>query len=247
MLDRFLHEIQKPDIIFFPKEELKDIKQRIKNGEEISTVRNSCGNKEKVFKTGQTYRTTWGIEIEITKVKNFTNPEKIPTWNKMNKTMKNSIYYGIKMCGTDNLQWVHLRKVKSSNILYHGSSKQGMTVLDPSFNLLKHDITAKENFLYAATTKKIASAFTFFWYDAMGIKFEGINNVYTMRIPSKLLHLIKKPCSIYTISREGFTLPNSKFKGEMITTKRVKVLDEEKYKTAEECMIRNGIKIEEYN
>jgi hypothetical protein len=97
-------------IITFPKVEWNDVKHQLLIGNEISTTRNSCGIKKKVFRVGDIYETQWGMKIIITKVKHFNNPKKIPTWNKMNKTMIKSIMYGIKMCGIDNLQWVHLKK-----------------------------------------------------------------------------------------------------------------------------------------
>ncbi len=103
----FLNE----SIITFPKREWEDIKKQLKNNDIISTVRNSCYKNKIVFKVGQIYNTEWGVTIKIIKVKHFNDPKKIPTWNKMDKVMQNSIMYGIKMCGVDNLQWVHLKKI----------------------------------------------------------------------------------------------------------------------------------------
>ena len=98
-------------IITFPKVEWNDIKHQLSIGNEISTTRNSCGIKKKVFHVGDIYKTQWGVKIKITKVDFFDNPKKIPTWNEMDDAMIKSIMYGIDMCGTDNLQWVHLKKV----------------------------------------------------------------------------------------------------------------------------------------
>ena len=111
ILENYLKKIQTPGIIFFPKEEWKSVKKRLENGEEVSSTRNSCGKNKRVFKVGQKYKTDWGMKIKITKVQHFDNPEKIPAWNKMTKAMQKSIKQGIKMCGTDNLQWIHLRKI----------------------------------------------------------------------------------------------------------------------------------------
>jgi len=110
LIENYLIEIQS-DVFIFPKEEHKDIIKKLNNNEVVSTTRNSCGNNKKVFKVGQKYKTQWGGEIKISKVQHFDDPKKIPTWNKMNKPMQKSILYGIKMCGTDNLQWIHLRNV----------------------------------------------------------------------------------------------------------------------------------------
>jgi len=100
-------------IITFPKIEWKDIKERLIQGKIVSTTRNSCGVKKKIFNVNEIYNTQWGSKIEIIKVEYFKDPIKIPTWNKMNSTMHKSIEYGIKMCGTDNLQWVHLKAVEN--------------------------------------------------------------------------------------------------------------------------------------
>jgi len=99
-------------IIIFPKSEWANTKRNLNSGKEISTTRNSCGKNIKIFKPNQIYKTEWGVQIIITKVQHFDDPLKIPTYSKMNKIMKNSIDHGIKMCGTDNLQWNHLIKFK---------------------------------------------------------------------------------------------------------------------------------------
>jgi len=102
-------------IITFPKVELDSVKRNLNSGI-ISgimqtTTRNSCGKNTKIFKVGQIYKTQWGDKVQIVKVIHYDDPTKIPTWNMMNKTMQNSIIYGIKMCGTKNLNWVHIKKI----------------------------------------------------------------------------------------------------------------------------------------
>jgi len=107
--------------ITFPKVEWKDVQARLDRGETITTTRNSCGIKKKVFKVGEVYTTEWGSAVEILKVKKFADPTKIPTYNKMDNTMKASISHGIKMCGTSNLQWVHLKSLSHPNngVIFH--------------------------------------------------------------------------------------------------------------------------------
>jgi len=95
--------------ITFPKVEWKELKKKLEDGEELSSVRNSCGKEKKVFKVGERYTTQWGVEVIISKIEYFDDPKKIPTWEKMNKTMQKSILYGVKMCGASNLAWIHLK------------------------------------------------------------------------------------------------------------------------------------------
>ncbi len=134
------------------------------------------------------------------------------------------------------------------NILYHGSSFQNLKIIDPEHNISKHDMEAKTKWIYAGDTKLIASAFTFFWYDDMGIHFGGsgtspTNKVWTFKIPKKLIPLMNKPCSIYTVSGKDFIEAESGLKGEFITTKKIKVLKEDKYRSSKECMLKHNIKI----
>jgi len=108
--DLSVKKLSKTPTITFPKVEWNDVRKRLDAGEEITTTRNSCGKNKKVFKPDQKYKTEWNDTIIITDVKYFDDPKKIPTWNEMDRTMQTSIQYGIKICGTSNLAWVHLKK-----------------------------------------------------------------------------------------------------------------------------------------
>jgi len=110
ILDEYLIYLNEFSTITFPKPEWKSIKDHLNSGKVVSTTRNSCGKNLKVFKVGQKYETQWGDVVVIIKTIHFDDPEKIPTWSKMNKGMRDSIIWGIKMCGTKNLYWVHLKK-----------------------------------------------------------------------------------------------------------------------------------------
>ena len=106
-----LFEGKNQKIITFPKVEWDHIKKELDQHNVISTTRNSCGVKKTTFKLKEIYTTQWGDNVEIIKAQSFLDPVDIPTWFKMNKVMKDSILYGVKMCGVDNLQWIHLKKV----------------------------------------------------------------------------------------------------------------------------------------
>ena len=54
---------------------------------------------------------------------------------------------------------------------------------------------------------------------------------------------MNKPCSIYEVSGKGFTNPGSSLSGEYRINKKVRILKEEKYKSAKDCMIKNNVKI----
>ena len=131
------------------------------------------------------------------------------------------------------------------NVLYHGSSKQNMKNIKASKGESTHDKGSKAR-VYAADTKIIASAFTFTWIDSMGITFGSYGNdrktaKHILEIPKKHLHLIKKPCSLYTVSSEAFIPAVGGMRGEYYSTKNIKILNEVKYKTAELCMKNNGV------
>ena len=98
-------------IMTFPKVEWKDVRRDLDAGDIISTVRNSCGRNKRVFKEGEVYCTEWGGKVKILKVKYYDDWRKFPTRKNWDDTMLSSIKYGIKMCGTDNLSHIHLRKL----------------------------------------------------------------------------------------------------------------------------------------
>ena len=135
----------------------------------------------------------------------------------------------------------YLQESELIQYLYHGSHIQGLKILSPKFNTSR-PMNHKGNYVYAAENKKIASGFTFSWTDADGIKYGGMNDILEIQIPKRLIKLIKKPCSLYKVDSSSFIKANTGFK-EYISKKDVKVLDEEKYRSAEECMKKNGLKI----
>lgn len=142
----------------------------------------------------------------------------------------------------------YLNEKDENGILYHGSRIQGLKILNTNYNISNIDMNDKRKWIYAATNKTVASAFTFFWYNDMGIKFGRVNNgPWTFEIPKKLLPLIQNPCSIYIVSSDGFIKAEGGLMEEYRTNKSVKVLEEEKYKSSKECMLKNDVRIKVIN
>jgi len=107
MIDKYLSEIQsRSEIITFPKSEWVDIKKRLKYNKIISTVR-ICKEFNK-YKKNNIYKTEWADEVIIISVDKYTTPELIPTWDLMNKVMKNEIINNLKKC-SNNIDFIRFK------------------------------------------------------------------------------------------------------------------------------------------
>ena len=98
----------------------------------------------------------------------------------------------------------------------------------------------------------MASAFGFQWNDRMGIKFGSISNSpdkpdhknYTLEIPKKHVHLIMKPCSMYTLDNSTFYIVPGNFKGEYRSQQKIiNILSEKKFKSCKKCMEYYKVKV----
>jgi len=79
------------DLIYFPKREWNNIRQKLRQKVICSTIR-SCNELNK-YKLNRIYKTPWNDLIKIIKVQRYSNCKNIPTWNKLDKGMKISVRF----------------------------------------------------------------------------------------------------------------------------------------------------------
>ena len=128
---------------------------------------------------------------------------------------------------------------------YHTSPTQNLKVLDP------RDVTQRIGNLgkkvFVSDDKGFSSAFGFLWGDNEGFKFGKRNNEpWTLQIPKQFKSRVMKPCSIYTVENKDYIPIHdmaSRRPIEFYSLESVKILKEEKYKTALEAMMKNGVKV----
>jgi len=134
----------------------------------------------------------------------------------------------------------------NKKFLYHASPIQNLKFLKKEYNISSIETNSKKKWIYAGPKKMIA-AFSFPWDDSMGITYTDNgkdleNRIYTINIPRKFVNLISKPCSIYTIDKKSFTLAKGGLGDEYRSSREsIKVLSEEKFKSAKNCMEQNNI------
>ncbi len=135
--------------------------------------------------------------------------------------------------------------INTRDILYHGSYQQNLKELNVEYGKTSH-VFKRMYYVYAAEAARLASAFTFQWRDSMGINFGRVNGgPYTLSVPTQHLHLLNKKCSMYTVPKLKFKRVITGLRGEYYSEVSVPILTEVKYKSAKDCMIKNGVIIKE--
>ena len=89
---------------------------------------------------------------------------------------------------------------------YHGSPDQGLKFLDPQKTTSTH-LKKIKPYVYVTDDKSYAAGFCFPWSNNEGFRFRSeseTGNDWTIEIPRKYAHRLKKPCSIYYIKEGGF-------------------------------------------
>lgn len=123
-------------------------------------------------------------------------------------------------------------------VLYHGSPVQNLKSIDPR-DKTKHDGKNLKR-IYATDEKQYAAAFTFPSTSDFCEIYQIKGKPWIVKLSEKYKPLLMKPCSIYTISAEGFT--KVKY-AEYTKDSSTKVLKEEQFKTALECMEKLGVTV----
>lgn len=128
-------------------------------------------------------------------------------------------------------------------ILYHGASQQGLKYIDPNKNVIKHNNETHRK-VYASPDKAYASVFTFTWKESEGFRLERLadNEPWELKVPPKYMSRLNYSCSIYIVDNNPFVDENMSTP-EYSSNESVKVMKEELYKSALECMKINGVKV----
>jgi len=130
------------------------------------------------------------------------------------------------------------------SILYHASPTQGLKFLDPQKTMSTHLKTNKP-YVYATDEKEYAAGFCFSWNSKEGFEYGDWGKTeepaWTLKIPQKYKDRLKAPCSIYTMSGAGFRKVYGQTTPEFYKAGKVRLTNEEKYKTALDCLKKNKV------
>jgi hypothetical protein len=137
----------------------------------------------------------------------------------------------------------YIQEVKISNKLYHASTDQNLKELDPEKTKSTH-LKRLKSYVYATDDKSYAAGFTYKQVKRVGFKYGSVNyGPWTIEIPKKYLYTLNNKCSICEVETKSFKKAYGTKTPEFISKKTVKIINEEKYKTAKECMEKNGVVI----
>jgi len=137
----------------------------------------------------------------------------------------------------------YLLEIQTPKILYHASQHQGLKYLEAKYTQSTHLKTLSPA-IYATDDKSYAAGFCFNWNSNEGFSYGSENfGQWELQIPKRYKHKLDIPCSIYEISSNGFKKVYGVSTPEFESRSTVKVLKEEKYKTARECLEQNNVKI----
>jgi len=131
--------------------------------------------------------------------------------------------------------------LSSTTRFFHGSPIQNLKILDLKKDSVRFKTQSPNVFL--TDDVSYASCFTFAWSNDEGFELGSVNNSpWQLQVPKKYKDRLKKPCSIYTVENGSYKQIKSA-PMEYVSKHPVKILKEEKYKTALEAMMKNGVKV----
>jgi len=128
---------------------------------------------------------------------------------------------------------------------YHASEKEGLKFLDPGKTKSTH-LKNMKPYVFVTDDKSYAAGFCFNWDSKEGFSFgsdSATGSDWYIKIPRKYLDRLKKPCSIYHINDTGFRKVYGVSTPEFYKKGKVKIAKEEKYRTAAECLKKNGVAV----
>ncbi len=124
--------------------------------------------------------------------------------------------------------------------LYHGSIVHNFKILKPSRN---HTPDGKIDYeaVYATPLKAYAAAHAFPWGSDEGFDLDVINGQVEFIVPLKFKERLNVPISIYSVDQSGFEFTKEEIVGyTWHSRKEVEVLDEKKYTSVEEAIVKLG-------
>ena len=127
--------------------------------------------------------------------------------------------------------------------LYYASPTQNLKILDPQKQTSTGAHEERKKEIYASNDKSYAAAFCFNWNSSEGFTYEKQGtDPWHLKVPPKYIKRLQKPCSIYTVEDKTFRDLNISTP-EWASKDKVKILDEEKYPSAIECLRQNLVKV----
>ncbi|MCM1197244.1 MAG: NUDIX domain-containing protein, partial [Roseburia sp.] len=138
---------------------------------------------------------------------------------------------------------VVLTKVPKSVKLYHGSPTQGLKYLEPRAESV-NDKLGRNEYVFASDNIRFAACYGSFWHDDIARQGSWDNwKSVTMGLSDKVE--MDKPCSIYELENDGSFLRLNT--NEVISTNKIKIKKEIKYKTYRDMLKDNNVEIMTYN
>lgn len=137
-----------------------------------------------------------------------------------------------------------LREIQKPQKMYHASPHQNLKVIKVR-EAEKQSQRGLKNFIWGTPDKEYASMFCIPATSSLGFrkgKYAGDKH-RTFEIPRKYVHWLKKPCSIYEVDPINFKKESGRKTPDWISNKDVRVLKEEKFKTAKECLESQNVNI----
>jgi len=131
-------------------------------------------------------------------------------------------------------------KNNTKGLLYHGSSKQNLKIIDP-FKTDQRRMPGDRDYnkVYGTWDQSFSSMF------CSNISFKGSKNnntpwhMYIEKMPLSF----KKPCSIYILESTWFMPPGKVMGPEMYSKTVCKIIKETKYKSILNCLKKNNVKV----
>ena len=130
----------------------------------------------------------------------------------------------------------------TKGLLYHGSSKQNLKVIDPFKTDKRRQPGHRDhNKVYGTWDIEFASMFCGI-VPFRASKNRNDNNPWTMYLETIPISF-KKPCSIYVLDSIWYVPPGKILGPEMYSKTVCKVMKEIKYKSVLRCLKKNGVNI----
>lgn len=143
-----------------------------------------------------------------------------------------------------NLLENYLHEISRAKKIYHASPHQNLKVIKIR-EAEKQSQRGLKNLIWGTPDKEYASMFCIPATSSLGFR-KGIypgDKHRTFEIPKKYLSWLDRKCSIYELDPSTFKPESGRQTQDWISNVDAKVLREEKYNSARECLEKNNVKI----
>ncbi len=122
-------------------------------------------------------------------------------------------------------------------ILYHGSSTDGIERLEPRLRYTPEEELDSPAGIYATDLPAFAAGHSFPWSSDEGINLDIIEGIVIMEVPQSMLDRLECDIYIYTVSSELFTLVENESTGHTYrATQPVDCLDKMSFQNVKEAI-----------